>query len=256
MADEPEVKPSEAPDESATADVVASEAASGNEAPAAAAPASAEAEREAFIAQVAQRVAELIQKPSTPTPTPPTTAGGNLDPLEREAASILAEQKALDDEVARDGGWSAATIIKRQDLKDRISSLRTEALLHGMRLQEEQRTVESFGSDERWQKFYRENKGRGDVQLLRAAFERDELKAQAEAAAKEPKPPIVTKPIPDRRPIADVSGPVEVNASERKARTMTREQVQAQKRKLEDEGKFAEVRELDRSIRNGDVILK
>ena len=92
------------------------------------------------------------------------------------------------------------------------------------------------------------------MELLRAAFERDELKAAAEADKNKPKPPVI-KPTHDR-PVVDVSAPSEVTASERKARTMTHDQVREHKRKLEAEGRHSEVRDFDRSIRNGDVILK
>lgn len=251
MADEPEVTPSEAPDDSAPADVVASEAAPG-EAPAPSSPVpNADAEREAFLAEIARRVAEQIRPALTP-PTPPTTAAVGHDPLEAEAQAILDAKKALEDRVQREGGWSAETLLKSNELTDRTSALRSEVTLRGLKEMETRQRVEALGKEDRWHSYYAQNKHRGDVELLRAAFERDEMK-RVEAT---PKPPVVPKRTETERRVVDVSGPAEVSASERKARTMTREQVQAEKNRLKEAGDFRAVRELDAKLRNGDVILK
>jgi hypothetical protein len=249
MAEEPEVQPSEAPDDSAPADVVASEAAP--EGSAAPSP-NADAEREAFINEVVRRVAEQFKPAPQPTPIPPTTAAMGHDPLEVEAQAILDAKKALEDRVQREGGWSADTLLKHNELTDRTSALRSEVTLRGLREMESRQRVDALGKEDRWHQFYAQNKHRGDVELLRAAFERDELKAQSEA----PKPPVAAPKTPTIRPVVDVSGPAEVSAAERKARTMTREQVQAEKSRLAAAGDSRAIRELDAKLRNGDVILK
>jgi len=250
MADEPEVKPGEAPDESAPADVVASETVPGEEKPEAPAL-NADNEREAFINEVVRRVAEQF-KPAPQPSTPPTPTTVGHDPLEMEAQAILNERRALEDRVRQDGGWSADTLLKSNELTDRTSALRAEATMRGLREMEMRQRVDALGKEDRWKQFYAENKGRGDVEILRAAFERDELKKAADA----PKPTVVAPKPTIARPVADVSGPAEVTAGERKARTMTREQVQAEKERLKAAGNFSAVRELDSKLRNGDVILK
>lgn len=253
MAEEPVQPASEAPDDSAPADVAASEAQREETTPQPQPSThigTTDAEREAFMQDLARRVAEQLRP--APTPPPPTTSASGTEHLEREAASILQEQKELQDRVNREGGWSADTLLKRQDLIDRTSAVRAEATMAAVREMETRQRVTSLGSEERWQQFYRENRNRGDVEILRAAFERDEAKRLAEM----PKPPVVAPKTTFNAPVVDVSAPAEVTAAERKARTMTWEQIRQHKARLEEAGDHKAVRDFDAKLRNGDVIAK
>lgn len=249
MADEPEVTPGETVVEQPTGSEAPGETVTGTEAQDA--QAQAAAEREAFLNEIVTRVVAQVRTVAQPTTTtPPTPAAGPLADLEREAQEINAEEAALKQEFQRSGGWTADTLVRRQDLIDRKSAWRAEASMRALRLTEAQSRVEKAGEEPEWLKFYEANRHRGDVDLLRAAWERDQLKA-APPAKPAPQPKLT-----ERTPAPDVSGAAEVTASERKARTMTSEQVRAQKAKWEEEGEFKKIRELDASLRNGDVLLK
>lgn len=249
MADEPEIKPGETVVEQPNGSEAPGEAAPGTVAPDA--QARAAQEREDFLNEIVARVAEKI-RPAAPAPAPPpTTAAGPLADLEREAQAIAAEEAALTRESQQVGGWTADMLVRRQDLTDRKSNWRAEATLRAIRLQEAQTRVEKAGEEPGWLKYYEANRHRGDVEILRAAWEHDQMKAAPPSPTPAPQPKLT-----ERAPAPNVSGPAEVTATERKARTMTREQVQATKAKLEEEGKFKEIRELDASLRNGDVLLK
>lgn len=246
MADEPEIKPGEGASEAVEA-AAPSEAAPGPDAQALAAQ-----ERENFLNEIVTRVVAQVRSVAQPaTTTPPTPAAGPLADLEREAQAIGAEDEALKQQFQRDGGWTAETLVRRQDLTDRKSAWRAEASMRAVRLTEAQARVEKAGEEPEWLKFYEANRNRGDVDLLRAAWERDQLKNAPPPKIATPQPKLT-----ERAVVPDVSGAAEVTASERKARTMTHEQVRALKAKLEDEGKFKEIRELDSQLRNGDVLLK
>lgn len=259
MADEiTDIKPGEAQGDPAAAGAAASETAS---APAPAVPSTAQMaaeEREQFLADLARRVASELRPALAPAPPPtaghPEQAGGGQ--LEREAAAIQREMAALEAQVAQDGGYSATTMLKRMELTDRTSALRAEATLEGLRRIEEARQVSASGTEERWTQFYQQNRNRGDVEMLRLAFERDEQKrAEAENAAR-PKPATPAPRTDPARPVVDVSGASEVSAQQRATRSMTWDQIRAHKATLEDAGDFRAVREFDMKIRNGDVIPK
>lgn len=246
MADEPEVKPGETPVDEPKGSEAAGETATGEKPEEA--QARLAAEREQFLNDIASRVVAQMRSTGPTTPPPPTPAAGPLADLEREAAAIQAEEAALKDQYARDGGWTADTLVRRQDLTDRKSAWRAEASLRAVRMSETQTRVEKAGSEPGWLKFYDENKHRGDVDILRAAWERDN------AREPEPKPqPKFTEP---RKPAPDVSAPSEVSSVEKKARTMTSEQVRAHKERLESEGRHKELREFDSSLRDGTVLMK
>lgn len=253
MADEPEVKPGETVVEQPTGSEAPGETATGTEAADAATKAAQE--REAFlnsvVPEIVSRVVAQVRSVAQPTTTtPPTPAAGPLADLEREAQAIEAEDRALKEQFQRDGGWTADTIIRRQDLVDRKSNWRAEATLRAAQLERTQVMVEKAGEEPGWLEYFANNKHRGDVDLLRAAWERDQMKnAPPKPAAPQPK-------LTERAPAPNVSGAAEVTASERKARTMTLEQVKAQKAKWEEEGEHAKIRELDTSLRNGDVLLQ
>lgn len=257
MAEEPDKTASEAPGESVTTDAVASEA-QPVEQPLTPANVlgTSEQEREAFLNELARRVAAQLQPPpASPSPSP-TPATGGLEALEREAASILEAEKALAARVEREGGWSADTMLARQDLVERRSAVRAEAAIVAVREMETQQRVTQFGTEDRWKEFYRANRHRGDVELLRAAFERDEDRRAKEAAAGAPKPPVLPRKTEPTAPVVDVSAPSEVTAAERKARTMTMDAVREAKKRFEEAGDAKAIRDLDRKIRDGEILLK
>lgn len=249
MADEPEIQPGETVVEQPAGSEAPGETAPGADA-AAEAQARAAAEREAFLAEIVSRVVAQV-RPAAPAPSPPPTpADGPLADLEREAQAIAAEDAALKAAFERDGGWTAETLVRRQDLTDRKSNWRAEATMRAVRLTETQARVEKVGEEPAWLEYYAKNRTRGDVDILRAAWERDQMKA-----APPPKPTPQPK-LTERAPAPNVSGAAEVTASERKARTMTLEAVKEQKAKWEEAGEYGKIRELDASLRNGDVLLK
>lgn len=246
MADEPEVKPGETVGDELNGSAAPGETVPGEQD----AKARETAEREAFLAQVVESVVSRLRAEVAPAPSnpPPTPANGPLADLEREAAAIEAEAQALAQQFQRDGGWTADTLVRRQDLTDRRSAWRAEAAIRAVRMNEQRVAVEKAGSEAEWLKWYEANKHRGDVDVLRAAWERDN-----------PRKPAETKPQPkftERPPAPDVSGAAEVTAQERKARTMTQEQVRAAKAKMDEAGDYKGIRELDAKLRNGEVLLK
>ena len=250
MADEPEVKPGETVIEPTKVAEVPGETVAGD---ALDAQAEAAAERERFLTEivartVTQTVAQL-RSATQPTATPPTTAAGPVADLEREALAIQTEMRALDAQTAAAGGHTADTLVKRIELTDRTSALRAEATMRAVRMGEEAQQVRTLGAEERWQDYYRDNRTRGDVAILRLAWEREEAKRAPE---KTPVPPKLA----DRTPVVDISGASEVTSADRRARTMTSAQVHATKERLTEEGKLGEIRKLDSQIRDGEVILK
>lgn len=248
MADEPEIQPGETVVEQPKGSEAPGEAAPGADANEA--QARAAAEREAFLNEIVTRVVAQV-RPAAPAPSPPPTpADGPLADLEREAQAINAEEARLKQAFQRDGGWTAETMIERQDLIDRKSAWRAEATMRAGHLEREQAKVEKIGEEPGWLEYYAKNRSRGDVDILRAAWERDQIKNAP------PKLPAPQPKLTERAPAPDVSGAAEVTASERKSRTMTREQVQAQKAKWEEEGEFKKIRELDASLRNGETLLQ
>lgn len=249
MADEPEVKPGETvveqPKGSEEPGEAAAEAASQQDAQARAAQ-----EREAFLNEIVSRVVAQVGRQAPPaTTTPPTAPNGPLADLEHEAQAIEAEARSLDEQFRRDGGWTADTIIRRQDLTDRRSAWRAEAAIRAVRMNEQRGAVEKAGQEAEWLKWYEANRHRGDVEVLRLAWEREQAKAKPAVTTPQPK-------LTERPPAPDVSGAAEVTASERRARTMTSEQVRAAKAKMDEEGNHKGIRELDAKLRNGEVLLK
>jgi hypothetical protein len=166
--------------------------------------------------------------------------------LEAEAQAIQVERQRLEDAFRRDG-YTGEHIVAHNNLAVRESRFLAQVNLQATQMAEAERAVDKEGQEEAWKAYVAANPG-VQPKVLRKAFLFDQ-----QEAAKVKKPAATGDP--DRK-VVNLSGPGEVSASERRARTVSIEQLRQQKAALREKGDDAAAAALDRKVRSGEIILK
>ena len=233
-----------------------------------------QAERDAYIATIAARAAaQAVEKAMerftqqgvtpqrTPEATPPTAGRGIMarlqaegQSLQQEQAALAAEEQRLEQAMQQDGYTGAhlaaqnRLTLKSNDLTNRISDWRTRAVAEAMNLTEQERAAEKAGSEPEWQAFVAEHRG-VPLDILRDAFEKRRDKTATPA-----KPGATTQAPARTRP--DVSAGSERGTETARVKTISLEQLNAQKAAFRAAGEHDKAAALDRQVRNREVLLK
>ena len=216
----------------------------------------AEREREAYIARVAGEAAtraveaaisRLQPAPSAPAATPPTASRGVVAELEAEGHAIEQERARLAAAFARDG-YTGENIVSRSELSDRTARFVGQVNLYAVQMSEQNRAVESRGTEAEWKKLVQEHPGT-DITILREVFDARQAKSAKPADKSRQEPESAGARV-------NLSAPSEVTAAQAKARTMTYEQTRIHRESLREQGKDDDVAAFDRRLRAREIIVK